>query len=267
MLLSLTIGTPLILLLVTNTKARKALKSSATGFWKQEMTSSDANHAAELRAEWRVLAYGDSLTAGMSGNDFFPYAPSLEKELKKSHQNVVVTHRGWPGWTTSDMLEYLDFKHKKDKPGLVFGLLDAIHEYAWDDAAVVIILAGTNDLGVNSADEISANLEKLHRESLRQAPNKPSARTTVAVGIPSSQYQKQSAAAAAMAAHVNANLRAFCEQEPRAFFQPFPFPFDRASGNWHPDGLHFSEKGYRVLGEALAPVVSKILNNMQEKLR
>lgn len=226
------------------------------------MTSSDSNDA-----DLRILAYGASLTAGMSGEEFYPYSSFLENALKPSHPNVVVTHRGWPGWTTSDILKYIDFNHKRDKPGLVFGLFDAIHQYARDDAAVVIILAGTNDLvSSSSAEEISSNLEKLHSESLRTGPNKPTARTTVAVAIPSSEYQTQNPAAAAKAAHVNANMQAFCEQEPRSFFLPFPFPFDPAGGNWHPDGLLFTEKGYRVLGEALAAVVGEILNSIKLKL-
>ena len=193
----------------------------------------------------RVLAFGDSLTAGTSGPELFPYAPYLEQAIQR--ENTAVRHRGMPGWTTQNMLDDLD--------GERTGLRTAIKGGNPD---VVIVLAGTNDMGYGfTAEKITDNLLQLHSTC-----HENGVAHTVAVAVPPSGYQSQVEAAAALADAVNQNLRSFAESEKRATFVPFPFPFEQGGENWYQDTLHFSEKGYRVLGESLAPVVKQILQSL-----
>ena len=196
----------------------------------------------------RVLAFGDSLTAGTSGMELFPYAPHLERAIQR--ENTAVRHRGMPGWTTQSMLDDLD--------GERTGLRTAVKAGHPD---VVIILAGSNDLGFGFTEEkITKNLLQLHSTCYENGVAR-----TVAVAIPPSGYQSQVASAAALANAVNRNLKAFADSESRATYVPFPFDFEQGGENWFMDTLHFSETGYRVLGESLAPVVDQILKSMDEQ--
>lgn len=195
----------------------------------------------------RILCYGDSLTAGTVPPDLatYPYAPHLESALKDRCHNVLVRHRGLPGWSSSEMV-------KNVNDGTI-GLRTAVR--AGMPLTLVIILAGTNDLAYNSdAASITESVVALHKVCFdEQVPH------TLAVGIPSSGYQSMNQEAADLAQAVNDGLQAYCQSEPRATFAPFPFPFSRNDEKWASDGLHFSAEGYRVLGTSLAPVVEQIL--------
>ena len=195
----------------------------------------------------RILCYGDSLTAGTAPmqSNLFPYAPHLESTLKQRGNNVMVRHRGLPGWTSSQMVQ--------DADSSTAGLRPAIR--AAMPIAIVIILAGTNDLGYSNdplpiVDNILALHKLCHEE---EVPH------TLAVGVPPSGYQSENAEAAALANAVNQKLQEYCESESKATFVPFPFEFARDDDKWAYDGLHFTAKGYQVLGESLAPAVERIL--------
>lgn len=194
-----------------------------------------------------VFCYGDSLTAGTSPPEYrrsFPYAPHLEQALQQLGANVTVRHLGLPGWTSSELLSETDGPES---------LRTAVKQAP---AQVVILLAGTNDLGYTYMPEleIADSVIGLHRQC--HAEGVPH---TVAIGIPPSAYQAKVAKAARRAATINEALMQYCKSEPKATFVPFPFGFDRDDDKWAPDGLHFSSKGYEVLGIRLAPVVQKIL--------
>jgi GDSL-like Lipase/Acylhydrolase family len=108
----------------------------------------------------RILAYGDSLTAGTSGPNLFPYAQYLQSALSMQHRGdndntiVVVRHRGLPGWTTQGMLDALDDPQR--------GLRSAVNAVQDDPPlSLVILLAGTNDLAYGlTAREITAKFAK-----------------------------------------------------------------------------------------------------------
>lgn len=72
---------------------------------------------SETEKVFRILAYGDSYTAGWHNNGAYmtPYAPALEKELQRLIDNdtndntkVIVRHRGLSGWTAKDMVKISD---------------------------------------------------------------------------------------------------------------------------------------------------------------
>lgn len=206
---------------------------------------------ARLTRQHRVLCYGDSLTAGTTSSDYvpYPYAPHLEAAL--ADDNVVVRHVGLPGWTTASMLDQLD------GPA---GLRTAIEAIRLPTLSLVVILAGANDLGCGggaSVDDITDNLLKMHRVAWECGVPR-----TLAVGVPPSAYQTTNKAARRIATEVNGRLQETSQGCTMAY-TPFPFPFEHGGENWDDDGLHFTPTGYRVLGESLAPIVRRILQEIE----
>lgn len=195
----------------------------------------------------RILCYGDSLTAGTSPPDptLSPYAPHLESLLKEKGHNVVIRHRGLPGWTSSEMVA-----NANDGTA---GISTAVK--AGMPLALVIILAGTNDLAfTNDASTITNNILALHQLCYEQGVPR-----TLSIGMPPSGYQSINVEAATLAQTINDNLKEYCQSESRATFMPFPFEFAANDEKWASDGLHLGPEGYRVLGTSLAPVVEDIL--------
>ena len=126
-----------------------------------------------MRKSPRVLAYGDSLTAGFcdGGASFWPWAPVLQHLLGGG---AVVDHIGLSGWTTSEMLH---------ATGRDQSLRDKLEGAALvgKPYTSVIIMAGTNDIGQQTPPAfIVQNLEALHSEAHRQGAS------SVAMSIPES---------------------------------------------------------------------------------
>ena len=197
----------------------------------------------------RIFCFGDSLTAGTSPPEFatYPYAPHLEAALHdRGLKNVIVRHRGFPGWTSEQLVADLRAPH-----GLVTALAAA------SPVSIVILLAGTNDLGlVPDARNIIHNIKLLH-----QACWEHEVEHTIAIGIPSSGYQSMVPEAAQKAQTVNNALASSWSGSHAITFAPFPFGFAPNDDRWSPDGLHFSPNGYKILGESLAPIVEQILRD------
>jgi len=214
------------------------------------------------RRQHRILCYGDSLTAGTSLYQLNPYAPHLEAGLKaKGRADVAVRHRGMPGWTTSNMLDDLD--------GPSTGLRSAIRAVKDPPLSLVVLLAGTNDIGYGSgADDITDNILKLHQVAFDNGVPR-----TIAIGIPPSGYQSVDEGARKLVDRINANLEAKAEEtanddsKHKMSFVPFPFQYVRGGDNWDTDSLHFSPKGYQVLGESLVPYVDRVLDELEQTYR
>mmetsp|Transcript_21180 Transcript_21180/g.30323 ORF Transcript_21180/g.30323 Transcript_21180/m.30323 type:complete len:263 (-) Transcript_21180:32-820(-) len=208
----------------------------------------------------RIFCYGDSLTAGTSPplNDLYPYGQSLEIELG---DDVVVRWRGLPGWTAQTMVEYLD-------DGNV-GLRAAVNGIDNPPISLVIILAGTNDIGfltssmaTGAAPGIDAAVKpilNLHKACIDIAKGEHKIRT-LAVGIPGSAWQQMNASASKLADDMNSSIREFAQSYPDGMvsYTDFPFPYEK-NDLWCADGLHLSPEGYKHLGRDLAPIVRQIL--------
>ena len=220
----------------------------------------------------RVFCYGDSLTHGSSPPSFssFPYGPHLERELNQSFDDntavqAVVRWRGLPGWTAVSMAKNL---HDP-----TFGLKSAIDGISNPPLSLVVILAGTNDIGTltcggvggssckedNNANAIIDPIIQLHRACLDFCDGDCSKLIrTIALGIPGSAWQKQNPTALNLCMEVNNGLRHFASMEDRVTYVDFPLPYD-GEDEWNVDGLHMSERGYEALGTALAPYVKEII--------
>jgi lysophospholipase L1-like esterase len=121
--------------------------------------SASSNTIVHLTTSMKqVLCYGDSLTEGMVplARVLHPYAQSLQRVLRThpSLKDVVVQHQGLPGWTSAQTVRDVDG---------VDGLRLAISEIANPPPSLVIILAGTNDLGnALVASFIAEPIQALH---------------------------------------------------------------------------------------------------------
>jgi len=201
----------------------------------------------------RVLAFGDSLTAGTSPPDYnlYPYSAYLEATLKRPSYDlpapIIVRHKGFPGWTASQLLEYAPMD------GGLENIIDSIQN---PPLSLILILAGANDLAYeNNKDKILNSIIDLHH--LCHDKDVPH---TIALAIPPSGYQTKVHSVFELAHTINDSLREYCDK--RSDFMtyfPFPFEFQRGDDRWCSDGLHFTKKGYQELAESLAPVVSHVI--------
>jgi len=171
------------------------------------------------------------------------------QERKKLSLPVQVRHLGYPGWTAQQLRE----EAASDR-----GLQTVIRSIQDPPLSVVILLAGTNDLGLLPMPSVKAdNIIALH--DICHAEEIPH---TIAIEIPPSAYLAMQPTASDQAQEMNRLLKEYCENS-NGRVTYFEFPFEYKPGNelWSPDGLHFSAAGYRKLGESLAPVVERILLN------
>ena len=203
----------------------------------------------------KVFCFGDSLTTGTSPplNDDFPFAQCLEKKLRSNpvFGSALVRWKGLPGWTASAL----------ERDGGLLGNIDQI-QASVGKLDLVIILAGTTDLAYETDSEVILDaITRIHGSAHSRGVK------TIAVSIPPSGWQLQSESTRMLAETVNSKLQSWTNdsglnpQASMVTFVPFPIKqFDRSSGLWSSDGLHFSPEGYKYIGEALATTVSNILS-------
>ena len=212
----------------------------------------------------RVLAFGDSLTAGCCGRPPHPYATALCAELRRgcNASAAECVALGHPGQTAARLAADLD------RPDA--GLRDALARArrGGDAFDVCVLLAGTNDLlrRDGSPDQIAAHLATLHG-----ACHAAGARS-VAIAIPPGEWRRSERAGVAPAAAAgagaareatNARLRSSvcgsAEAAARCVFAEFPVSYADAA-LWSDDGVHPTPAGYDALGERLAPAVARVLS-------
>ena len=203
-------------------------------------------------------------------DQLFPYGRYLERELNNMYTDgtsVAVRWRGLPGWTASTMMEYLD--------DASFGLRSAVSGIQNPSLSLVIVLAGTNDIGmltssiggevVDVAKAINPvlGLHKACLESQNYGIDRSTELKTLVVGIPGSAWQERNPSAKQLCVGMNASLKKFTstlDYGEKVSFVDFPFDFDRNDPKWCSDGLHLSPEGYEVLGTELAKRVKQILD-------
>jgi lysophospholipase L1-like esterase len=253
----------------TRNRRSRELFSSANNHQQGDDESAKTRTTTTTKVH-RILCYGDSLTAGTSSSlwELYPYAPHLEKALNQdiltttgSNNNknapptcyYAVRHKGMPGWMASTMVESLDDPQ--------YGLRAAIQGITNPSLSLVILLAGTNDLGYAMDEErVLRPIRALHEMAWREGvPH------TLAIALPPSGYQSQVLEAASLATTINQKLQEFCHaSHGRGIFVPFPFEYERNGNHWAPDGLHFSPEGYQVLGNYLKDPVRIVLQELDK---
>jgi lysophospholipase L1-like esterase len=214
----------------------------------------------------KIFCYGDSLTAGWheGGLSLTPYAPKLQDTMREilGHDNVMVRHRGLPGWTASAMLDAAD-----DPDNGLRGLLRKIHggekkEGEKHAIAACVIIAGTNDLAYStSSDEIAESILGLHSLAHREGV------ATVSVDIPESAAALMQKDYGSVRKQVNDKLMQTALSDSMCLHVPCPVvwrpPNQEGGEMWEPDGLHMSGAGYEALGMGLAPSVVSALSDLR----
>ena len=155
----------------------------------------------------RILAFGDSLTAGYhkQGTAFAPWAPLLCRLLGAA----VCDHVGFSGFTTGQLVESMDMKAATDVvprawPGLRHKLRTA------GPYDVVLILAGTNDL----ADQVTPAQLVRNLSVLHEAAHAAGART-VCMSIPDSHAATKVTWLMKLRGESNAAIKAWALRQPR----------------------------------------------------
>ena len=136
------------------------------------------------------------------------------------------------------------------------GLRQALQRQTY---SVVILMGGTNDLGVADAEQIATNLQALH-ELCHDAGC-----ATVALTIPQGRQLGPWTAGTPIAfgnerrVRVNSLLQEFASSRSseRCCFVAMDeeVPWSKTSKDFEPDGLHMSKEGYARFGALLAPKV------------
>lgn len=209
----------------------------------------------------RMLAYGDSLTAGYyaRGTLFSPPAKSLGAALAEPTDIWVC---GLSGLTALQLAEGLEEESLTDVTGRVGkGLLVALRDHGPFDLA--LLMAGTNDLGKAwDAAAVAGFVRQLHTACHAEGVS------TVALTVPPSGAVQRSSRIRRKQQGVNNALRAMAAEEPAAQGKAgfagvidtgSLVPYDDESTCWEPDGLHYSKAGSELLGQRLAPLVAPLL--------
>lgn len=227
----------------------------------------------------RILAYGDSYTAGWhnNGNTMTPYAPVLEKELQRLIDNdnyynntkVVVRHRGLSGWSARDMVQISD----KENIGLG-ALLDEAQERMTSAESsinstkstsptnstnqehdnsfitVCIIMVGTNDIGrmkqsTETHEDIYNHIIKLHDIAHKKGVY------TISLDIPPNK-----------SSYFEINNRLQNDNTEMRIHVKFPDSLINDSQVWDMDELHMTNYGYNQFGKNIASEIHNALKNL-----
>jgi len=209
------------------------------------------------REPLKVLCYGDSLTAGYcnSGASFHPYGRVLAETL--GHCSVTVC--GLSGRTAEEMLAGQQTSRIVDVVGHMGPGLACLLES--ETPNVVLILAGTNDLGQSLTNNVSAEailerVKQLHAVSHRAGIASIAFSPPSLVEGPYRVIQQKLAALIRDWARMEPMVAAHFDIEelvPRAF----------PSGLWDSDVIHMSMAGQHRLGRSLAHLVPSVLSAHQ----
>jgi len=220
----------------------------------------------------RLLAYGDSLTAGFcnEGQEYHPYAPFLVDALMPLVA-ADVCMCGLIGLTAEQLVHQADAVTIVDKMAQRgAGLRKILLERGPFD--LVLLLVGTNDLSLNGnrgfdmdekSNAVFCNIKALHEVCHKAGVN------TVSMSIPPNRCMN------IMEGHwvkyrklwesVNARLRSWAAEDGlskgvvRHVETNRIIPYEEDSAWWEEDGLHLTPEGSEHLGQALAFEISRYL--------
>lgn len=221
------------------------------------MTAECGTGAQRSRA--RVLAYGDSMTAGYHsrGKRFAPYGKFLAERLTP-HIHAEVWVCGLGGYTAQELSQEADAKviiDGQNRKGM--GLRHILDKH--DPFDLVLIMLGTNDVAeYTNSEYIFKNIKKLHAICHK-------ARTRTAIlSIPESEFLFEEPADTLCNERwqeVNLLLKGWASTEEAAGLVSLHVdtgnlvPWTEHGGLFERDGLHFTPAGSRQLGTLLAPLL------------
>lgn len=190
-----------------------------------------------------ILAFGDSLTHGMyvqqdgEWRKTHPYAIRLQELIiqAKGDNTTTIIESGISGEQAKSMAHRLPSDIQKYSPKLV------------------IILGGTNDLGMHSPVEHTIkNILKLHETALKSSISESDPVYTLAMTIPELTWTKEDTGRL----KINREIREFVNRcRNRVAFLEMEHRFTQKNASnmiyWSPDKVHFSPLGYDMIGQYL----------------
>lgn len=194
--------------------------------------SADASLLPAAGGEKRIVFYGDSITDAWARKpeEFFPGKPYVG--------------RGISGQTTPQML--VRFQQ------------DVVHL----KPAVVVILAGTNDIAGNTGPSTLEMIED-NFESLVAIAKANNIRVVVSSILPADHYSWQpSVHPADQIREMNTRLKALCERDGLVYLDYYT-PMANAKGGLDPelakDGVHPTSKGYAMMSPLAEKAITEAL--------
>jgi len=201
---------------------------------------------------YRILCYGDSLTAGFynNGASFSPYGAVLQEALISQGLQCEVSISGLSGYRADEMVADMFSANCQDMVGKrgrgLAHILDNDDRYD-----LVILMAGTNDFVPNAnLQSVQRHVCQLHEVChIRGVP-------TVMLAAPCN--------AANMRIGLSQLLRQWANSRSNvlAFVDPEEVIPRRNATFWESDQVHFTPAGSRALGLSLVPEISRALQKL-----
>ncbi|CAK9065510.1 unnamed protein product [Durusdinium trenchii] len=204
------------------------------------------------KPRWKILCYGDSLTAGFfaGGAKFDPYGRSMAEVLANGGIEAQVSVCGHSGCTTAEMLRSAESELVDVARCRGVGLSKILEDQNYD---LVIIMSGTNDLGRGTPlDVIVEDLVELHALCHRQGVCTMALAPAPAPGYCLAQEMQRQYISTRLSARLGAEPRVVASIDPQDFLSPAD------ASLWEMDGLHFAPRGSQVLGQSLAILVAQL---------
>jgi lysophospholipase L1-like esterase len=221
-----------------------------------DLASRDADSRKDSR-QYRILCYGDSLTAGFcsKGKHFEPYGPFLARALQAAGIECEVIVCGLSGLTAQDMLRHLKSSSVEDITGQIGrGLAHFLEDEEHQD--LVVLMAGTNDLAVDKpeARSVFERVRQLHEAC--HARGVPTVALTPAAPLPARHRAARLELGRLLAEWRRSTpgvvALADCEEL-------VPRTSQRGRELWDPDDIHMNPEGSRTFGHRLLQVVKGAL--------
>lgn len=195
------------------------------------------SHARNAEKPIKIIAFGDSLTAGYRLNPSAAFPVQLERALKAKNHNVVVVNAGVSGDTTGAGLARLDWVIP-------------------DDADAVILELGANDaLRGQNPKQTRKNLDEI----LTKLTAKKLDVLIAGMAAPRSLGED----------YVKAFDPIFPDLAKKYNQLLYPFFLDGVAFDAKlnlPDGLHPTGEGVGVIVERILPSVEKLLDRVQQRI-
>lgn len=197
----------------------------------------------------KILCFGDSLTAGYSryGTLHFPYAVHLKEPLKAAFPSTKVhidVHGMSGALVQSQYTGRLSRSCEKVRG----------EPYDW-----IIVLGGTNDLGWGlQPEEIYEGLQKVWDIGLRSGANVLALNVIEAAFTDGTIIQRRDALNALIANHKQDR---WYTMDLKSAVPYFALEESKRDDVWD-DGLHLTEEGYKMMGEAIATHMVRLLGSL-----
>jgi len=212
----------------------------------------------------RLLAYGDSLTAGYRemGRRFSPYGLALNAALLP---NVAldVSVCGLSALTAEELAEQMDRGRIIDGANRAgVGIKRALKEQGPFD--LVAIMLGTNDLGHRGDPlRIAHHVAKLHKACHDEGVR------TVALSVPPNMGVVESKSYRRKWKQTNDHISEWAQTKGDDVVLYVDteklVPCEEDSDLWEEDGLHMTQAGSQRFGKLLAPLLAPVLDKMTEE--